>query len=63
MRIYHYTNIETLALVLKNKTIRFNRLDRVDDLEEGQTESSGIKTGPLWFILWFIMRAIEKVEA
>ena len=22
--LYHYTNIETLALILKNRTIRFN---------------------------------------
>lgn len=34
MMIYHYTTIQTLALILKHKTIRFNRLDRVDDLEE-----------------------------
>jgi len=34
MKIYHYTTIETLALILKNKTIRFNRLDQVDDVEE-----------------------------
>lgn len=34
MRIYHYTSIETLALILDNQKIRFNRLDRVDDLEE-----------------------------
>ena len=34
MRIYHYTNIETLALILKNKTIRFSRLDTVDDPNE-----------------------------
>lgn len=50
MRIYHYTNIETLALILKNKTIRFNRLDRVDDLEEGQSECSGIKVGQYIFV-------------
>ena len=30
-KIYHYTSIETLALILKYKTIRFNRLDQVDD--------------------------------
>lgn len=42
MRIYHYTNIDTLALILKNRTIRFNRLDNVDDLEEGKAESLGI---------------------
>lgn len=34
MKIYHYTSIETLALIIKNKTIRFNRLDFVDDCEE-----------------------------
>lgn len=22
--LYHYTNLDTLALILKNKTIRFN---------------------------------------
>lgn len=31
MKIYHYTTLETLALILKHKTIRFNRLDRMDD--------------------------------
>lgn len=34
MKVYHYTTIDTLALILKNGTIRFNRLDRVDDMEE-----------------------------
>lgn len=34
MKLYHYTTIDTLALILKNRTIRFNRLDKVDDLEE-----------------------------
>lgn len=33
--IHHYTDINTLALILKNKTVRFNRLDRVDDITEG----------------------------
>lgn len=33
-QIYHYTSIETLALILRHKTIRFNRLDQVDDIEE-----------------------------
>ena len=43
MRIYHYTNLEALALILKNRTIRFNRLDQVDDLEEGNAESLGVR--------------------
>jgi hypothetical protein len=43
MRIYHYTNIESLAMILKNKTIRFSRLDKVDDIEEGDAESLGVR--------------------
>lgn len=50
MRLYHYTNIETLALILKNKTIRFNRLDQVDDLEEGNIECSGVHPGLYSFV-------------
>lgn len=32
--LYHYTSIETLALILANKTLRFTRLDGVNDPEE-----------------------------
>ena len=35
--LYHYTSIENLALILKNRTIRLNRLDKVDDLQEQRT--------------------------
>lgn len=35
--LYHYTTIDTLALILKNHTIRFNSLDKMDDLQEQQT--------------------------
>lgn len=31
---YHYTSIERLALILKNRTIRFSRADLMNDLEE-----------------------------
>lgn len=34
MKIHHYTNLQTLALILKYGTLRFNRLDRVDDITE-----------------------------
>lgn len=40
--LYHYTSIETLALILKNKTIRFNNLLHVDDPEEAETEDMGL---------------------
>ena len=35
--LYHYTNVETLALILKNRSIRFNSLDKMDDLQEQET--------------------------
>ena len=44
MTIYHYTTIQTLALILKHKTIRFNRLDRVDDMEESAYGSGPTKS-------------------
>ena len=50
MKIYHYTTIETLALILKNKTIRFSRLDILNDLEEGHISSSGVDVGKLAFV-------------
>lgn len=39
--LYHYTSIETLALILKNRTICFNNLLSVDDLEEAGTIDMG----------------------
>jgi len=35
--LYHYTSLDTLKLILKNRTIRFNRLDRVNDPNEART--------------------------
>lgn len=39
--LYHYTTVDTLALILRNKTIRLNNLADMDDLEEGSTEDVG----------------------
>ena len=41
MRIHHYTSIETLGLILKNRTIRFNRSVQVDDPNEIELEING----------------------
>lgn len=35
--LYHYTSIDTLALILKNKTIRLNPLTKLDDKQEQKT--------------------------
>ena len=48
--IHHYTNIEVLSLILKNRTLRFNRLDRVDDPEESNFISNGVNLGPYTFV-------------
>ncbi|UOU98554.1 hypothetical protein MUU74_00965 [Chryseobacterium daecheongense] len=41
--IYHYTSIETLALILNSKKIRFNSLKNVDDINETQfSDENGI---------------------
>ena len=42
MKIHHYTSIETLELILKNRTIRFNRSDKVDDPDEIELEVNGL---------------------
>lgn len=39
--LYHYTSIDTLNLILTNKTIRFNSLPYVDDPEEKKTHDMG----------------------
>ena len=43
MKIYHYTTIENLALILKNKTLRFNALTNVDDMDEGITKDRNLQ--------------------
>ncbi len=39
--LYHYTNIEALACILKNRTIRFSSIDQLDDLQEGACAHEG----------------------
>ena len=36
--LFHFTTINNLALILKSKSIRFGRLDSVNDPTEGQSE-------------------------
>lgn len=39
--IYHYTSLESLALILKHRTFRLSSLANMDDLEEGETSDIG----------------------
>lgn len=36
--LYHYTTISNLALILKNRTLRLNSLDNMDDLQEAKSK-------------------------
>ncbi len=48
-RIHHYTSVDTLGLILASKRIRFNRVDRVDDLTESQRHAQ-IAFGSYFFV-------------
>lgn len=42
-RLFHYTSLESLALILRNKTIRLNPLHKMDDMQEAMTkDASGL---------------------
>ncbi|MDE7419113.1 MAG: DUF2971 domain-containing protein [Muribaculaceae bacterium] len=36
MKLYHYTTIDSLAHILNSRSIKFNRLDQLDDLTESE---------------------------
>lgn len=36
MKLYHYTTIDTLAHIMNNRSLKFNRLDQLDDLTESE---------------------------
>lgn len=61
MRIYHYTSIETLALILRNKTMRFTRLDKVDDPDEYSFERHGHNPARYVYVSCWTRNANESI--
>jgi hypothetical protein len=59
-RIYHYTNLDALALILKSGKIRFTRLDLVDDVREAQSHL-GIDFGKYFFVSCWTTDATESI--
>lgn len=57
MKLYHYTTIDSLAMIMSSRSIKFNRLDKVDDLEE-RTDSQNVR---LWQNI-FVSCWTENVE-
>lgn len=58
--LYHYTSVETLALILRDKTIRFSNLSVVDDLEEQETEDFG-EYGRFCFVSCWVKDSAESI--
>ena len=59
-RIFHYTSIDTLALILKSKKIRFSRLDTVDDAKEAPTVQ-GISFNKYFFVSCWTTEITESI--
>ena len=58
--LYHYTTLDKLALILRNRTIRLNPLDKMDDLQENMT--SDVKNfGRIFFASSSTEEATESI--
>ena len=58
--IHHYTTIESLKAIVKNRTIRFKRLDRVDDMSE-ETSFVRLKLAPFFFVSSWTSSSEESI--
>ena len=60
MKIYHYTTIDSLAMILSSRSIKFNRLDKVDDMEE-RAESKSVRLWQYMFVSCWTENAEESI--
>lgn len=58
--IFHYTSVETLALILSSRKIRFSRLDGVDDALEAPI-IDGIYFNKYFFVSCWTTQPIESI--
>jgi hypothetical protein len=61
MKIYHYTSIKALALILKTRRIRFSRLDTVDDPEEYQFVENNMQPAKYTFVSCWTRNELESI--
>jgi hypothetical protein len=59
--LYHYTNLDSLELILKHKTIRFSSLAQVNDSYEGETQDIG-NLGRYIFVSCWTSNAVENLR-
>ena len=60
MKIYHYTSIDALAMIMSTRSIKFNRLDKVDDMEE-RAESQNVRLWQYLFVSCWTENAEESI--
>lgn len=60
MRIYHYTTIDSLAMIMSSRSIKFNRLDKVDDMEE-RAESKNVQLWQYVFVSCWTENSEESI--
>lgn len=60
MTIYHYTTIDSLAMIMNSRSIKFNRLDKVDDMEE-RTEPKNVQLWQYMFVSCWTENAEESI--
>lgn len=58
--LYHYTSVDSLALILKNRTIRLNSLDKMDDLQEQKTSDIN-NFGKFFFVSSWTSDSTESI--
>lgn len=61
MKIYHYTSLENLALILKHQTIRFNRLDHMEDPCEKTFLINQLDWSPYTYVSCWTENPIESI--
>lgn len=60
MTIYHYTTIDSLAMIMNSRSIKFNRLDKVDDIEE-RVESKNVRLWQYMFVSCWTESSEESI--
>lgn len=60
MKLYHYTTIDSLAMIMSSRSIKFNRLDKVDDMEE-RAESKSVRLWQYMFVSCWTENAEESI--
>lgn len=60
MKLYHYTTIDSLAMIMSSRSIKFNRLDKVDDMEE-RAEPNNVRLWQYVFVSCWTENSEESI--